>query len=80
MPESTVEVSIEGMTCDHCVEAVTSALKDIEGVKDVEVSLKEKKAVVTYDDSACKSNDLQAAIQSQGYEGRLYGKDSPISS
>lgn len=80
MAIATVDISIEGMTCDHCVRAVTGALKEISGVRDVQVSLPEKKARVTYDDTACKTTDLQAAIQAQGYSSRLYGTDSPVAS
>ena len=39
-------VKIKGMSCNHCVMAVTKALKEIEGLEDVEVSL--DKAEATY--------------------------------
>lgn len=77
MAESTVVVPIEGMTCDHCVRAVTSALQGVEGVRDVQVSLEEKKATVVYEDTHCKPADLQAVIETEGYSSRLYGTDSP---
>ncbi len=37
MTETTLTVS--GMTCEHCVNAVTGELTDIEGVRDVTVNL-----------------------------------------
>lgn len=37
MTETTLTVS--GMTCEHCVNAVTGELTDIEGVQDVTVNL-----------------------------------------
>ncbi len=40
-------IHIEGMMCKHCQKAVTNALQAIDGVESVEVSLDEKKAVVT---------------------------------
>ncbi len=79
MADSTVIISIDGMTCDHCVKSVTDALKDVEGVRDVKVSLEEKKAEVIYEDSKCKSMELQAVIDSKGYSARMYGTDPSAS-
>lgn len=40
-------IHIEGMMCKHCSAAVSNALKGVDGVSDVSVSLEEKHAVVT---------------------------------
>lgn len=37
-------VKIKGMTCNHCVMAVTKALNEIEGIKDVKVDLEKGEA------------------------------------
>lgn len=61
----TLELDITGMTCDHCVRAVTEAISGIDGVKDAKVSLDEKKAVVegeNFDTAA-----IVAAIEEEGY-------------
>ncbi|WP_320047517.1 heavy metal-associated domain-containing protein [uncultured Ilyobacter sp.] len=39
-------IIIEGMMCNHCVNAVSKVLKGIEGISEVRVSLEEKEAVV----------------------------------
>jgi copper chaperone len=36
---STTTISIDGMTCGHCVDAVTEELKAIEGVQTVSIQL-----------------------------------------
>jgi len=36
---STQSYSVTGMTCGHCVNAVTSELKTLDGVSDVDVDL-----------------------------------------
>ncbi|MFJ6027050.1 heavy-metal-associated domain-containing protein [Pseudarthrobacter sp. NPDC092424] len=36
---TTTEVSVSGMTCGHCVSAVTEELEALEGVQDVDVDL-----------------------------------------
>ncbi|HJJ31572.1 MAG TPA: heavy metal translocating P-type ATPase [Methanocorpusculum sp.] len=40
-------IHVEGMMCKHCQAAVTNALKGVDGVSDVSVSLEEKTALVT---------------------------------
>jgi copper chaperone len=36
-------LQIKGMNCNHCVMAVTKALKEIEGLEDIAVSLERRK-------------------------------------
>lgn len=60
-------VKIEGMMCMHCVKAVEKALRAVEGVTDVTVSLEEKQAVVEGTD-ALQEDALKAAIADAGYE------------
>ena len=62
---TTLELSITGMTCDHCVHAITTAVQDVEGVKSATVSLEEKSAVVEGEElDAAK---IIAAIEEEGY-------------
>ncbi len=59
-------LSIEGMSCGHCVAHVKEALESIAGMTKAEVDLGKKKAVVegsTLDDAAMKS-----AVADAGYE------------
>jgi len=59
-------LSVEGMTCNHCVMHVTKALKGISGVTSAVVDLATKLAVVeggSLDDAAMK-----AAVAEAGYE------------
>ena len=59
-------LTVEGMSCAHCVSHVKNALADVAGVKSAEVDLAEKSAVVVgeaLDDAA-----LKAAVAEAGYE------------
>lgn len=58
-------ISIEGMSCQHCVGAVTEALKAVAGVTSVNVDLASKKAVVegTADEAA-----LKEAVEDTGFD------------
>lgn len=59
---------IEGMSCGHCVNHVTTALtEDIEGVKVLEVSLEDKCALVDMDESV-QENKLREVIEDLGFE------------
>jgi copper chaperone len=58
-------LSVEGMSCRHCVMHVKEALTGVAGVEGAEVDLEKKSAVVTgldLDDEA-----LKAAVAEAGY-------------
>lgn len=57
---------VEGMTCMHCVHHVSVALKEVEGVKDVKVSLDQKTALVDAE-STVTFEVLKAAVEEVGY-------------
>ena len=60
------EILIEGMHCNHCVEAVKKALCEIDGVMEVKVDLKKNIAVVDVEN--VKDEILAEAIDSIGFE------------
>lgn len=66
---STIELSIEGMTCDHCVNAVTGALKEVPGVKAAQVDLESKSASVEGEQVDVQA--LIAAVEEEGYEAAV---------
>ncbi|GIW12758.1 MAG: hypothetical protein KatS3mg062_0197 [Tepidiforma sp.] len=68
MPQ-TIELTITGMTCDHCVNAVTAALKGVPGVSDAVVNLAEKSAKVSGD--GVDAQKLIEAVKEEGYEAAV---------
>lgn len=60
-------LKIEGMSCMHCVASVKSALEEINGVHQVQVSLEDACALVECDDNVSKS-DLVEAIEDIGFD------------
>jgi copper ion binding protein len=60
-------LNIKGMSCQHCVKAVTAALKGIPGVKSAKVDLKKNTAVVDYKEGVT-DEALKAAVTEAGYE------------
>lgn len=59
-------LTVEGMSCQHCVKAVKNALSEIQGVKSVEVDLAAKKVEVEGDN--LQDAVLKEAIEEAGYE------------
>jgi len=58
--------NVEGMSCNHCVMAVTNAVKRVEGVADVSVDLEKGTAkVVCADDTV--DGDIVEAIEEEGF-------------
>jgi copper chaperone CopZ len=63
-PELTY--TVPGMTCGHCVSAVTEEVERVGGVAGVEVDLETKLVVVRGTDVS--DADVRAAIAEAGYE------------
>ena len=60
-------VKINGMSCGHCVSAVTSALNGLDGIDNVNVDL--IKGEATYDETTpVPSEKIKEAISAIGFE------------
>ena len=60
-------IKIKGMSCGHCVMAVTRALAGLAGLKNVQVNL--EKGEATFDEETPVSRELiRDAIARAGYE------------
>ena len=65
-----IKLTIEGMSCQHCVTRVQKALQNVPGVMSVKVDLKKGEAEVTVKDDVL-SQDLISAVENAGYEARV---------
>ena len=63
----TKKIGIEGMSCGHCVKAVTNALEEIDGISGVQVSLEDKCATFEADESVT-DDQIREVIAEEGYE------------
>ena len=59
-------ILIEGMYCEHCAKRVTEALKSLNGVKSVTISLEEKNAEVVLKKDV-EDEVLKGAIEDIGF-------------
>ena len=67
----TITLNIDGMTCGGCVKSVTRLLEGVEGVEKAEVSLENKNAVITFDESKTDTDAPIDAVEDGGYDVAL---------
>ncbi len=60
-------IKIKGMSCNHCVMAVTKALAAVDGLSDVKVDLKKGEAAFTETKPVDRAV-IREAIRKAGYE------------
>lgn len=64
----TIQLNIEGMTCNGCVNSVKNVLQKIPGVNSAEVSLEQKRATVIYNPAQSNPAQFKAAIEDAGFD------------
>jgi copper chaperone CopZ len=60
---------IEGMSCGHCLNAVTQALSDLPGVEIDTVQM--GRAEVRYDDGVTDEHRIAGAVVGAGYQATV---------
>ena len=64
---TTAVYTVRGMTCDHCVRAVTDELGKVTGVSGVDVELASGRVTIL-SETPIDAAAVQAAIDEAGYE------------
>lgn len=68
MSNETIQLTITGMSCGHCVASVEKALNSVTGVEQVEVTLEPGTAVIR---GNAETDALIAAVSDAGFEAQL---------
>ncbi len=63
-----LQYKVNGMTCNHCVNAITTEVKNVQGVSEVNIDLETKIVKVTGNDVSDKN--VREAIKEAGYEAQ----------
>jgi Cu+-exporting ATPase len=66
--EEEIEVRIGGMTCAMCAKAIESALKDVEGVHEVNVNLATDSSRLIFDPKKASIEKIKQTIEATGYK------------
>ena len=59
------QLQVEGMTCNHCVAAVTQSVKEIDAAAKVDIDLATHEVRI---DSTATIDDIKSAIAEAGYQ------------
>jgi len=74
--EQTVTLSVFGMTCASCPYIVRESLAALPGVKMVEVSMLERTAIVTFDETKSTIADLTSSTTNAGFPSELRSSEN----
>ena len=64
---TTTAYTVTGMTCEHCVRAVSTEVRQVPGVRDVRVDLATGRVTVA-SDGPVDDAAVHAAVDEAGYE------------
>ncbi len=59
---------VDGMSCEHCVKAITKAVGALPGVEKVSVDLQKKQVCVEHNLDLSPVDKIKAEIEEQGYD------------
>lgn len=61
-------INVNGMSCDHCVQTITKALTEINGVASVQVDLGKKVVAVDFEENQTDLKTISGKINDVGFE------------
>lgn len=62
------ELLIDGMSCTSCSMKIERVLKEMNGIKEVQISYSDAKAYVSFDKQEIDINDIKSKIEELGYK------------
>ena len=68
MSKEIKTLTVNGMSCEHCVKAIKGAAGELEGVSSVDVNLDTKKVTVEFYPEKVTVAQIKDAIEDQGYD------------
>ncbi len=71
-------LSIIGMTCASCANAVERSVSKIEGVSEANVNFATEKLVFTYDQGITSVEAIKGSVKDAGYEAKEDIKSSEV--
>lgn len=63
-----VTLSVQGMSCGHCVNAIEGSVSKLEGVNQVKVKLDAAEVEVSFNESQVSIDKIKETIDNQGYD------------
>jgi copper chaperone len=63
-------LNVDGMTCSSCIRHVEAALRELGGIKKVEVRLEDGRVHIEHDPSRSTIDEMIVVLREAGYESR----------
>ncbi|WP_226670414.1 copper chaperone CopZ [Metabacillus litoralis] len=64
----SVTMKVDGMSCNHCVNAVEGSVSKLQGVSLVKVNLENGSVEINYEQAHITLEQIKEAIEDQGYD------------
>lgn len=61
-------ITVDGMRCGHCQQAVEGAVRALAGVRAADVDLAAKTLTVEFDEATVTLATIQEAVEEQGFD------------
>jgi copper chaperone len=61
-------IKVDGMSCEHCVKAITKAVSVLPGISGVTVDLEAGTVTVEHDPAQSPVSNIKFEIEEQGYD------------
>lgn len=68
MSKSITNLTVKGMSCNHCKNSIIKSVGEIRGVYSVKVDLENEKVTVEYDSDRVSLDIIINTIEEQGYD------------
>jgi copper chaperone len=63
-----IVLTVDGMSCQHCVKAIKEGVGALPGVKKVDVDLGKKSVTIKHELEKCSVGAIKSEIEELGYE------------
>lgn len=64
----TIDVTIEGMTCDACQNHVDHAVNELDGIVSIKTSYTNGNSIIQFDKTKTDQKEIKKAVESTGYK------------
>ena len=65
-------IDVDGITCDHCVATIKTAIESLSGIIRVNVDIQKKQVIVEFNESLKDSKKILGKIGEAGFEVRKW--------
>ncbi|CAK6980728.1 copper-transporting ATPase 2 [Scomber scombrus] len=73
--ESAVQIRVDGMHCQSCVQSIEEQISPVSGVSHIQVSLKDSAALIIYQPLLVTQKELRDKIEDMGFDAALLTDD-----